>query len=155
MKVKIFTLLILGILTLSCAKDNNEPLKVQSYVFSDTEIDLFNKINHFRDSIGVGELTLVQHVSYKCMEHNEYMINNNIVNHDYFYDRSTNIQNVCGATNVGEVIAYNYLTSSSVLLAWLNSPTHDTIIRSEFKRIGISIRESPNHRKYYTVIFID
>lgn len=154
---KILGILLALALTISCTADDSAPTPpAQPYTFSDTEIDLFNKINHFRDSVGVGQLTLIEHVSFKCQEHNQYMIDNNVVNHDYFYDRSTNIQQVCHAHRVGEIIAYNYYTNNSVMAAWINSPCHDTIIRTEFNRIGIAITVNPtNNRKYYTVIFID
>lgn len=141
----------------SCSKDEQaQDLTVHSYQQNDTELDMLNKINHLRDSLGLGEVFLVQHASYKCYEHNIYMIDNNVINHDFFYDRSTNIENVCHATKVGEIIAYNYQTNKSALMAWMNSTCHDTILRSEFSRIGISISQNPtNNRKYYTVIFFD
>jgi uncharacterized protein YkwD len=152
----VFISLIILTLTISCSKEDKQVLAIEHYTYDDNEIDLFNKINHFRDSIGIGQVTLVEHVSYKCMEHNQYMMDNNLVNHDFFYDRSTNIENVCGATKVAEILAYNYQTNKSALMAWLNSPCHDTIVRSEFLRIGVSIRENPiNNRKYYTVIFLN
>jgi hypothetical protein len=84
------------------------------------------------------------------------MISNGTLSHDYFYQRSENIKQVCGATRVGEILGYNYSLNSSVLRAWQTSPTHDTLIRSEFRRIGISISTNPvNNRKFYTVIFFN
>lgn len=149
--------LLTVMLLVSCTKDEiYKDLTIHTYTQSSDEIDMLNRINHYRDSIGVQQVSLLEHVSYKCYEHNQYMIENNVVNHDYFCDRSTNIQNIYGAVHVGEIIAYNYTTNRSALVAWNNSPCHDTIIRSEFNRVGISITENPtNHRKYYTVIFID
>ena len=142
-------------LMFSCSKENDPVLETFNYSHSDIEIDLLNKINHYRDSLGVSQVSLVEHISYKCMEHNEYMINTNNINHDYFYDRATNIEKVCRATKVAEILAYNYQTNNSVLNAWINSACHDTILKNEFKRIGLSIRVGPNNRKYYTVIFIN
>jgi uncharacterized protein YkwD len=153
--MKKILLLLTIFLFISCSKKDEPILETFNYTYTDSEIDLFNRINHYRDSLGVGTVSLVEHVSYKCMEHNNYMITNNIVNHDYFYDRYTNIENVCEATKVAEIIAFNYQTNKSVLRAWINSSCHDTIIEGDFKRIGISIRENQVHRKYYTVIFID
>ena len=157
-KIKIMKkiLLLLAIfLMFSCSKDDEPVLETFNYTHNDTEIDLFNKINHYRDSLGVETLSLVEHVSYKCMEHNEYMIDSNVINHDYFYDRGINIQKVCHATKVGEILAYNYQTNKSALSAWINSSCHDTILSGEYKRIGLSIRVDINNRKYYTAIFID
>ena len=52
-------------------------------------------------SQGLNALQVVNHISYKSKEHNEYMIDNNVVNHDYFEQRSNNIINVLGAVRVG------------------------------------------------------
>jgi uncharacterized protein YkwD len=147
--------ILLAIATISCSKSNEIIPTEYTYDSNSSEIEMLNTINHYRDSLGKEPVTLVEHVSFKCEEHNEYMIINNIINHDYFYDRSENILLVCHATKVGEIIAFNYNTCKSTINAWMNSPCHDTIIRSDFKRIGISIRENAQHQKYYTVIFID
>lgn len=157
MMKRILMLFIVVVLGFSCHNgDEDKNLVVQTYDSSPTEIDLLNKINHFRDSIGVGEVQLVQHVSYKCYEHNQYMIQTNTINHDYFQDRVNNIQQVCGAVKVSEILAFNYQTNNNVMHAWINSPCHDTIIESEFSRIGISVTVNPtNNKKYYTVIFLD
>jgi uncharacterized protein YkwD len=147
--------ILLAITTISCSKGAETIPPTYKYISSTDEIEMLNTINHYRDSLGKQPVTLVEHVSFKCEEHNEYMIINNIINHDYFYDRSENIKQVCHAMHVGEIIAYNYNTCKSTVNAWMNSPCHDTILRSDFKRIGISIRENTQHQKYYTVIFID
>ena len=47
-------------------------------------------------------------MSYKSQEHNVYMIQNNVVNHDNFESRANNIIQVLGAVSVGENIAYNF-----------------------------------------------
>ena len=142
--------------TISCSNDkDNVVLTVYTYSHDATEMDLFNKINHFRDSIGVGQLTLVEHVSFKCEEHNQYMITNNVYNNDYFYDRSENIKQVCHATKVSELIAYNYMTNKSAIAAWANTPNCLNILNNqEFVRIGLSVRQN-NNKKYYTVIFLN
>lgn len=156
MKKLIFALFIVMI-TVSCSrKEEYVDMTVHSYTHSPIEMDMLDKINHFRDSIGVDTLRLVPHVSFKCYEHNLYMIDNDVINHDYFYDRCTNIQRVCQAKRVGEILAYNFTTNNSALHAWLNSPCHDTVVKGEFNRVGISITIDPeNNRKYYTVIFLD
>jgi uncharacterized protein YkwD len=155
---KFLTLILIVTMSLSCSRNeqNEEPLVSYPYTHNETELDLLEKINNFRDSIGLSQVFLVEHASYKCEEHNYYMISENSLSHDYFYDRSENIKKVCHAERVGEILAYNYITNQSVLQAWLNSAAHDTLIRSEFYRVGISIRVNPeNNRKFYTVIFFD
>jgi|688.fasta_scaffold788014_1 uncharacterized protein YkwD len=155
MKLTVIALTCIGLLN-SCTRQEDIQIEPQSYSHSVVELDLLDKINHYRDSLGKGTLNIVEHASYICSEHNEYMISNGTLSHDYFYQRSENIKQVCGATRVGEILGYNYSLNSSVLRAWQTSPTHDTLIRSEFRRIGISISTNPvNNRKFYTVIFFN
>jgi uncharacterized protein YkwD len=142
-------------LLFSCAKTESVQIEPQSYSHSALELDLLAEINHYRDSIGVGVVTIEEHASFLSSQHNEYMIDANAISHDYFPDRVYSITNLFHCIRVGEIVAYNYQTNRSVLKAWNNSPCHDTIIRSEFTRIGISIREANLHRKFYTVIFFD
>lgn len=153
---KVIVTLIIAV-SFSCSNHQDKPVpQVYSYAYNQDELDLLDRINSYRDSVGVETLALVEHVSYKCLEHNEYMIEKNSISHDYFYNRSENIKQVCDATRVGEILAYNYNTNTSVLLAWKSSPAHDTLVKSKFRRVGISIRQSPTtNRKFYTVIFID
>lgn len=127
----------------------------QNYTYSLDEIELQTAINDYRSSIGLSDLQPVEYAAYKAEEHNEYMIAKNVVNHDYFAERSQDIIEVLGAIRVNENVAYNYVSASSVLDAWLNSPGHKANIEGDFTNIGISIRENiPTGKKYYTNIFI-
>ena len=111
-------------------------------------------INDYRVSIGLNSLEKINHISHKSEEHDNYMITNNVVNHDDFVARSENIISVLGAKTVGENIAYNYNSPQAALDAWLNSPGHKQNIEGNFTHFGISIRENPsNGKKYYTNIF--
>jgi hypothetical protein len=51
----------------------------------------------------------INHMSFKSEEHDNYMIANNVVNHN-FVARSENIIKTLGAKTVSENIAYNYNT---------------------------------------------
>lgn len=145
------------VLSFSCSKDNDtEDLTPHSYSHSDIELDLISKINNYRNSQGLTTLSIVEHVSYKCSEHNDYMISKNTASNDYFYQRSENIKKVCNSTKVSEVIAVNYQTNQSVLQAWINDVTcNEILLKSDSNRIGLSIRENSNQKKYYTVILIN
>jgi uncharacterized protein YkwD len=82
------------------------------------------------------------------------MIENNVVNHDFFQQRVNNLQNTLGAVRVGENIAYNYQNPSSTLNAWLNSPGHKRNIEGDYTDFGLSITRSSNQRNYITLILI-
>ena len=163
MKAKMFrALLPLAILftMVSCSSDSSEAAAedkqvVTTYNYNDTESKLIILINDYRQSKGLNSLTVINHISYKSEEHNFYMIDNNMVNHDYFQQRSDNLVRVLGAEKVGENIAYNYQTAESAMSAWLNSPSHKANIEGDYTHLGISVTINPdNGKKYYTNMFI-
>jgi uncharacterized protein YkwD len=145
----------------SCSSDSSEDKTAENraavattYDYNDQELELAKEINDYRTSIGLPELTLVNYVSYKSEGHNEYMIQNNVVNHDQFQERAHDIMEALGAVKVNENIAYNYQAPSGALNAWLNSPGHKANIEGDFNYFGVSITADPvTGKKYYTNIF--
>lgn len=71
--------------------------------------------------MGLNTLTMNDHISYICEEHNN-LISSNTVNHNGFNDRYQNIIKVLRAIKVSENVAYNYKTSQATLNAWIRSP---------------------------------
>ena len=125
----------------SCSTNSKEESSVDTtlvtkYDYSQDELQLAQLINDYRVSHGLNALQIVNHISYKSLEHNEYMIDNNVVNHDYFDQRAENIKEVLGATKVGENIAYNYSTANGALTAWLNSSGHKANIEGDYTHFG-------------------
>ena len=145
---------------ISCSSNSteevtNKPELIQDYTYSSDEAELADLINEHRVSLGLNPLQLINHISYKSEEHNEYMIANKVVNHDLFAERSENIIEVLGAVKVNENVAYNFVSASSVLNAWLNSPGHKANIEGNFTDFGISVSiDAATGKKYYTNIFI-
>ena len=144
----------------SCSSDSSEGSStdnklVTSYNYNDSELKIITLVNNYRQSIGLNALEVVNHISYKSQEHNIYMIDNKVVNHDYFQQRADNLIEVLGATKVAENIAYNYQTPESAMSAWLNSPDHKANIEGDFTHIGVSITvDEATGKKYYTNMFI-
>ena len=147
---------------ISCSSNSNEdlastakPQLIKDYAYRTDELELADLINEYRVSQGLTSLQIINHISFKSEEHNEYMIANNVVNHDQFAERSQNIIEVLGAVKVNENVAYNFVSPSSALNAWLNSPGHKANIEGDFTHFGISIRENnTTGKKYFTNIFI-
>lgn len=146
---------------ISCSSNENEvstaakPELIQNYDYNSDELQLADLINEYRVSLGLNPLQLINHVSYKSEEHNAYMIARKVVNHDLFTQRSENIMEVLSAVKVNENVAYNFVTSSSALNSWLNSPGHKANLEGNFTHFGISIRiDESTGKKYYTNIFI-
>jgi len=157
--LRLFVPIILVLTLVSCSKESSEESEdlelITNYDYSADEIDLANRINAYRVSIGLNSLETINHISYKSLEHNDYMIANNVVNHDYFDARANNIKQVLGAVRVGENIAYNFSTPNAALNAWINSPGHKANLEGDYTHFGISITINPeNGKKYYTNIFM-
>lgn len=164
MKTNLFRVLLLlaVIFTMnSCSSDASEASAVEAkseavlnYTYSADEIETMKLINDYRVSIGLNTLQKINHISYKSEEHDNYMIANNVVNHDDFVARSENIIKVLGAKTVAENIAYNYNSPQAAVDAWLNSPGHKQNIEGNFTHFGIAIKvNSATGKKYYTNIF--
>ena len=163
MKAKMFrALLPLAIVftMVSCSSDSSESDSaekkiVTTYNYNETELRVVTLINNYRHSVGLNTLEVINHISYKSEEHNVYMIDKKVVNHDYFQQRSTNLVEVLGAERVGENIAYNYQTAESAVSAWLNSPSHKANLEGDYTHLGISVTvDAGTGRKYYTNMFI-
>lgn len=155
------TFIVMLITMNSCSADTAEGKSststekiVTDFAYNDSELETMQLINNYRVSIGLNALEKINHISYKCEEHNNYMIANNVVNHNDFVSRSENIIELLGAKSVGENVAYNYKTSEAVLKAWLESPEHKKNIEGNFTHFGISVAtDARTGYKYYTNIF--
>jgi uncharacterized protein YkwD len=164
MKIKLLRALLLAAVICimnSCSSDSSEietadatVQKVVAYSYNSIELETMDLINAHRVSKGLNRLEKINHMSYKSEEHDNYMIANNVVNHNDFAARSENIMKTLGAKSVSENIAYNFNSPQAVLNAWLSSPGHKENIEGNFTHFGIAIKENPvNGRKYYTNIF--
>lgn len=132
--------------------DSNQ--KDIEYQYSELELEILELINNYRIGVGLNKLTPVNYISYKSEEHTNYMISNNVVNHNNFVSRSENLISVLTAKRVGENVAYNYSKAQSVLNGWLNSPAHKENIEGDYTHFGISIRKNTDGKNYFTNIFV-
>ncbi len=144
----------------SCSKSSNDEEVVNKTIvtnfnYSAEETQLAQMINDYRVSHGKNALQIINHISYKSFEHNDYMIEHNILSHDLFDERAQNLMNVLGAYKVGENVAYNFTCPTAVLNAWLNSPNHKANLDGDYTHFGLSISICPNSGiKFYTNMFI-
>lgn len=166
MKPKILRLLfflLFSNLFISCTDESSSaeneiadsPSIVINFEYNSAEIETMTLINNYRESLGLKKLEKINHISHKSEEHDHYMIANNVVNHDEFEARSTNLIKVLKAKTVSENIAYNFNSPQGAFDAWLKSDTHKKNIEGDYTHFGIAIRENPaNGKKYYTNIFV-
>jgi uncharacterized protein YkwD len=155
--MKYIILLVILFIPIGCDKQFPTLIPIEySYSYNEQELDLMNITNQYRQSLQVNTLAPIGHIGYLCQEHNLYMIEKDTISHDYFYDRQVNLEQLYKATEIGEIIAYNYQNNQSVLQAWIDSPEHAHILKkSTYTNFGVSITTDPTtNRKYYTFIFI-
>ena len=119
-------LLFLAVNTMySCSSDSSanpasstSSLTATNYSYNSSEIQTMDLINNYRVSIGLNTLQKINYISLKSEQHDNYMITNNVVNHDDFVARSQDITNVVGAKTVGEDVVYNYSIAQAAFDAW-------------------------------------
>ncbi len=126
---------------------------VTTYNYSEIESEILKLINEHRVSIGLSVLKVNNHISYKSLEHNRYMIQKNDMNHDNFSLRSENIMRLLNAKKVGENVALKYKTAADVVKGWLDSPGHKENIEGDFTHFGIAVTSDASGNKYFTNIF--
>ena len=155
-----FLALTIVLIMVSCSSNSSDGISsnksiITTYNYNETELKLVTLINNYRHSIGLNTLEVINHISFKSEEHNIYMIEHNLVNHDYFQERSDNLILVLGAERVGENIAYNYKTAENAFSAWLNSSGHRANIEGDYTHFGIAVTtDDLTGKKYYTNMFI-
>jgi hypothetical protein len=54
----------------------------KNYTYSANELETMKLINDYRVSFGLNALEKINHISFKSEEHDDYMIANNVVNHN-------------------------------------------------------------------------
>lgn len=161
MKKIIFTFLALTLLTLTSCSSDSENVSdsstvetAKNYTHSSVELELLDGINAYRVSEGLNPLQIIEHISFKSSEHNQYMIAVKNLSHDGFSERIANLKLVLGAARVGENVAYGYSTTISTINAWIKSESHHANLVGDYTHFGVSIKTDSVGKKYYTNMFI-
>ncbi len=161
---KQFCLVFACILTFaSCSKDNAIPdneaqLKTanlsNSIAYTSLESEILTGVNKYRESIGMKALSRVDEVTYQADDHTVYMTSNEVVNHDNFNVRYSNLVSTVGAKSVAENVAFGYGNADAVVKAWIASEGHRVNIEGDFTHFGISVDKDKNGKNYFTNIFM-
>ena len=110
-------------------------------------------INDHRTSIGLSIISRdQQHASAYAVNHTKYMIENDQISHDNFSFRNNGMQNR-GAKSVGEIVAFGYNNAESVVNAWLNSPSHKSVIEGSYTNSGFGVIENSQGQYFFTQLF--
>ena len=164
--MKLFKTSLLAIVLLftvaSCSKDDSITLDEADYTINlnlahETNWELADEIlvlvNEHRSSL---DLPIIerdqQYASAYAVQHTNYMIDLNRINHDNFGQRSEALKQN-GAIRVGENVANGYETAEAVVFAWLNSPTHKHVIEGNYTHSGFGIIPNENGSYFFTQLF--
>lgn len=153
-------LALIGLLSLSCSTDSIEEDKIDAMTNTyapqakQIEIEILELINNHRISLGLNTLNSLNSVKAQAYSHTDYMIKEQQVSHDNFYQRSTSLKNNPGASAVAENVAYAYSSAQSVVNAWLTSDGHKKVIEGDFTNFDISAEKDTEGKWYFTNIFI-
>lgn len=149
MKKLLFILLL--ITSLSCSSDN-DVIVLRDYVYSEREYELYQMINDYRVENGLNTLTLVNHISALCYDHNQQMIVKGIGHYD-LQPRFDEVKSL-GYESVSEIVGVNYTSNVGFFNALKNTPSCDRILIGEYVALGFSITiDEVTNKKYYTLIF--
>lgn len=118
------------------------------------EIEILQLINEHRISIGLNPLIDHSLVKAVAFTHTDYMIEEEGISHDNFYDRKESLEANAQAIKVSENVAYGFSSPGSLVNAWLNSPSHRDTIEGDFTDFDISAEQNEDGKWYYTNIFI-
>ena len=134
-KFILFALVFSSLISCSSDSESVSPTVTEtqkSYSHDATELELLDLINTYRVDNNLNPLEIIEHISYKSEEHDNYMIATNSVNHDGFTERKTNLQKVLGAIRVGENVAFGFSSPQSALNAWVASAGHKANLEGDY-----------------------
>lgn len=154
---------LLCLVITSCSKEDSVEVEAAKYDIDlalaqkndgDMSAQILELVNIHRDSLGLSTLKMDnQYASAFAVDHTQYMIDKEQINHDNFGYRSEGIKYHDGAEVVGENVAYGYDTAEKVMNAWLKSPGHRAIIEGNFTHTGFGVMKCDKGRSYYTELF--
>lgn len=156
-KLRVAIFIALAIISISCSREDLDTPVDTSQVYHYTEIEdrVTTIVNEYRVEQGRSSLQTIFYISYQSFGHNEYMIDNDTINHNYFQERVDLLVDNLHATRVGEIIACNYQSAESMVLAWRSSSAHNEILLGDYTHCGVSVSyDSLTGMSYCTNIFI-
>ncbi len=120
-----------------------------------TEIsnNLFIKLNNYRRNRGLSELMSNDTAKFLALQHNDYQIGINSINHDNAQFRFCTIFNLENAIATGENVANGFSNATDVFNAWITSPGHLENIQGNFSSTGIAVTRNSNGVLFFTNIF--
>ncbi len=164
MKLLTNALFVMGLacLLLSCSPEEIEDTTTTANFESELTIEnndamsseILAIVNDYRASLNLPPFSSHALAKDKAMDHTAYMIVNNRVSHDNFFERSDYLR-ANGASAVSENVAFGYRTAQAVVDGWLNSPDHKQAIEGDYTHSGISVAQTESGVNFFTHIFVN
>ncbi len=155
------TAIVFSIFLMSCSvsEEGNTATQNASEIidieYAQLDYEIAELINAHRISIGLQALNILNHASAEAISHNQYMVNQGVLSHDHFNERSQNLKEVVHAKQVSENVGYGYSSAQSLVNAWLNSEGHRQAIENPiYTDFGISSKKDAIGSDYVTNIFV-
>ncbi|WP_074409376.1 MULTISPECIES: CAP domain-containing protein [Aquimarina] len=158
--IKVIYIACMAMLLYSCSAENVEDnLDSSNKEFTvpevkSIEIEILDLINSYRVSKNLNTLKSLDIIKSQAYSHTDYMIKQNNISHDYFYERKSYLVANAGASKVAENVGYGYSSAESIVNAWIKSDSHRTTIEGDFTDFDISIEQNEDGVMYCTNIFI-
>ena len=166
MKLLMTSLLAMVVLsTVSCSKDEGvEPKEDTANVTIDVNLaqetdwafanEILKEVNAYRVSQGFSTLKRdQQYGSAYATDHTKYMIEKDKISHDNFGYRSNGLKQIEGAESVGENVAYGYRDAQTLVQAWINSPSHRSVLEGNYSHTGFGVVANDQGSYYFTQLF--
>ena len=159
--VRILGMVFLLSVTIACEKEEEqiEPTPLIEEISVDCSVieEAFcTLVNDYRTGIDLNPLDTSGLVALEASEHTDYMIFQGKVSHDNFQERREILMTTAGATKVGEVVAFGYLSAQGFMNGFLNSEEHMEILNNNsYTHFGLSIKQDVEGRYYLTYILIE
>lgn len=122
--------------------------------YSSIELEVLDLVNAYRSQQGLSNLLYLDEGSIQAAGHNDHMIENDEVCHDFFGNRYQALVNLVNAKAVSENVAFGYRTAEAAVNAWIKSDGHRENMEGEHTHFGISVKEDKDGKFYYTNIFV-
>ena len=161
-KLAIITTVLLSAFLMSCSVQEDEielpneyKASVVNVEYTELDYEILELINAHRISKDLRVLTILNEASKEAIVHNQYMVNQGVASHDYFYVRSQNLKDAVNAVTVSENVGYGFSNAQALVTAWLNSDGHrENIENPNVTDFGISTKKDAEGRHYFTNIFV-
>ncbi|WP_396600821.1 CAP domain-containing protein [Algibacter sp. R77976] len=157
----VLVIFLLNISFISCSvKEDDQALeeyKSESIQveYSEMDYEIVEIINAYRVSKGLSSLNILNEASKEAILHNQYMVEQGEISHDYFFTRLENLKKSVNAKSVSENVGYGYSSTQSIVDAWLRSESHKKNIETPgFTDFGVSTTQDEKGRNYFINIFV-